>query len=233
MRAWLGVGVAAITVGGAVWALGGSTLDEPEVTADARVKARGDAEPRARKRDPDASLETRVAELEDEVDALRREVQRLRVRPVATGPSGPSNLDMPDPEDPAFEHAVRSVVEQERAAQEEARLERRRDQWDARLEELSAELGQRAGLGDEQTQQVVGLWSTEAEEILPLITAARSGEGSFREVREQIEAIRIRTDEQAAQLLSGTQLEVYEELRPRGPGGRGDRRDRDRRRAER
>jgi hypothetical protein len=215
--------VAVIVLGAVAWMfVGDRTPSDDGPRADhstARAKARSGDDRRR-----DASLEDRVAALEDELGALRLEVRRLGGRPVVAA-SRPSSLDAPTPEEPAFEQAVRSVVEAERAREEEARVERRRDQWQGRLEELSTELTERAGLRSDQSDQVVALWSAEAEELLPLIMAARSGEGSFREVREQAEAIRARTDEQIAQLLDARQLEIYGELRPRGPGreGRGGR----------
>jgi hypothetical protein len=225
MRSWAALSGLALALVTTAWLVldGSAPLDEPSTTAESRANAATSDDSAARKRARDgSSLEARVAMLEDEVDSLRREVRTLRARPMTVASSDSPRAEV-SPGEPAFEHAVRSVVEQERATQEEARLERRRDQWEARLEELSTELGERAGLGEEQKDQIAGLWSVEAEELLPLLTAARSGEASFRDVREQLEAVRTRTDEQAASLLTPSQLEIYEELRPRGPGGRGGR----------
>lgn len=222
MRSWIAFSGLAVALATVAWlVVGRSSADEASGADEPRPASSSKADEVPRQRARDGSLETRVAVLEDEVDALRREIRGLRARPVASPPS-PSSLDA-FPGEPAFEHAVRNVVEQERAREEEARLERRRDQWEARLESLSTELAERAGLGNDEQEQIAALWSAEAEEILPLIAAARSGEGSFRDVREQMDVIRARTDEQAASLLSAAQQEIYEELRPRGPGGRGGR----------
>jgi hypothetical protein len=232
MRSWAALSGLALALVTTAWLVldGSAPLDEPSTTAESRANAATSDDSAARKRARDgSSLEARVAMLEDEVDSLRREVRTLRARPMTVASSDSPRAEV-SPGEPAFEHAVRSVVEQERATQEEARLERRRDQWEARLEELSTELGERAGLGEEQKDQIAGLWSVEAEELLPLLTAARSGEASFRDVREQLEAVRTRTDEQAASLLTPSQLEIYEELRPRGRGGRGGRGERGNRR---
>ena len=214
--------LAAVALFGVTWFFFGGSNETATASTSAGVSsARMNGETRG-ELGRDASLEERIAALEDEVKALRSEVRRLSGRPV-TASTRPSSLDAPSPTEPAFEHAVRSVVEAERAREEEARVERRRDQWQARIEELTTELGERVGLADEQREQVAALWAAEAEDILPLVAGARSGEVPFREIREQIEAVHARTDEQVAQFLTSAQLEAYEELRPRGPGGRGGR----------
>jgi chromosome segregation ATPase len=227
MRTWLAAGGFALALGTTAWLVMGDSATSPSDTNEARRPSPAKTRAGSRAQPPDATLEDRVASLEAEVDGLRREIRALRSRPVAVASASASDLEA-SAERPELEQAVRSVVEQERAREAETRLERRRDRMEERLESLSAELAERAGLGREQHEQIAGLWSTEAEEILPLISAARTGDVSFRDIREQIDAIRARTDEQAASLLSAGQLEVYEELRtqPFGGGGRGGRRDR-------
>lgn len=181
--------------------------------ASARERARrgGDDEP-AR----DGTLEERVTRLEDEVRMLRRQLA-LRGRVAVSGGSADVESIV---DDPVLEDEVRSIVEDEREAERERSNERRAERFAEFRQETLDELVKVAGLSEDQRQSIDGLWTTEAERIIPLIAEARSGDRSFREVREELDGIRKETDEAVEAMLSESQFEHYDGLRPRGPGGR-------------
>ncbi|MCA9705163.1 MAG: hypothetical protein KDK70_04845 [Myxococcales bacterium] len=165
----------------------------------------------------DGTLEERVARLEDEVATLRRQLA-LRGRVAVSGGGADVEAIL---EDPVLDQQVRSIVEQEREAERERRDERRAERFAEMREEVLDELVKVASLSDEQRESIGGLWQGESERIGPLIEEGRSGERSFREIREEIEGIHKETDDAVRAMLSEAQFEHYDELRPRGPGGRG------------
>lgn len=169
----------------------------------------------------DGTLEERVARLEDEVIMLRRQLA-LRGRVPISGGSDPSSVA----DDPVLDEQVRGIFEEEREREREQEQERRRERFEEMRTEALDELVSVAGLTEQQREAIDGLWSGEADRLLPLVTSARSGERSFREIRDELETIRKETDDAAKAALSESQYEHYEELRPRGPGRRGDRGDR-------
>ncbi len=190
--------------------------DQPSSAAERRGQHSGPARD-GRSQGPrrDGSLEQRVARLEDEVAMLRRQLA-VRGRVALSGQ--PSTEDLAD--DPVLDDHVRGIVEDERERERERRNERRAERFEEIREEALDELVRTAGLTEQQRESIDGLWTTEAERIVPLIAEARAGERSFREIREELEGFRKQTDEAVAALLSDTQYETYEELRPRGPGRR-------------
>jgi len=191
-----------------------ASAETPKARRRAEASARGgdDFEPRR-----DGTLEQRVARLEDEVAMLRRQVA-VRGRVALTGSSSVDAEALA--EDPVLESHVRDIVEDERVQERERRDERRAERFEEFRREALDELVKVAGISENQRTSIDDLWSTESERIIPLITEARAGDRSFGEVRTEIEGIHKETDEAVAAMLSETQYESYEELRPRGPGGR-------------
>ncbi len=225
------IALALAVVAGAGWyVMSAGEAEEPEAedvaeTSTKKSRAgrrRGDGSTGARARrddfEPrrDGTLEQRVVRLEDEVAMLRRQLA-VRGR-VALG--GSSSVD-PEAlaDDPVLESHVRDIVEDERVQERERRDERRAERLAEFRTEALDELVKIAGITEDQRASIDGLWSTETERIIPLISEARAGDRSFREVREEIEGLHKETDEAVAAMLSETQYESYEELRPRGPGG--------------
>ncbi|MEM9459606.1 MAG: hypothetical protein AAGF11_35845 [Myxococcota bacterium] len=226
----LAIGLGLTVVAGVGWYL--VSADEPRdargsdpVVADA-PKDRGRAEASSRARDRgraeveprrDGTLEQRVARLEDEVATLRRQLA-LRGRVGLSGRGADVEAIV---EDPVLDRQVREIVEDEREAERERRDERRAEQIEQFREEALDELVVLARLTPQQRDRIDELWASETERLIPLITAARSGERSFREVREEVQSIREKTDGAAREMLSEDQFEHYDELRPRGPERRG------------
>lgn len=183
-------------------------------SARTRDRARAGSEPRR-----DGTLEQRVARLEDEVAVLRRQLA-LRGRVSISGGSADIESIV---DDPVLDQQVRSIVEEERDAERERRNERRAERIEEGRAEALDELVMLGKLDRKQREGIDGLWASEAERIIPIIAEARAGERSFREVRQELDEIRQETDEAAKEMLSEAQLEHYDEVRPRGPGGRRDR----------
>lgn len=229
MRA-LVVAAALLLTGGVGWYL---MRSEP-TPADDEASAKADDQPRSRRdrgarSDPsrggsldeeprhDGTLEQRVARLEDEVAMLRRQLA-LRGRVAVSGGS----VDASElAEDPVLDQQVRSIFEEEREREREREDEVRRERFDEMRTAALDELTSVATLTEQQRETIDGLWNGEADRVTPLIGAARSGERSFGEIREELEAIRTETDAAAKAALSESQHEHYDELRPRGPGRRG------------
>lgn len=218
-----------LTAGVGWYALSSGEAEEPEASDATETSAkktrsarrRDDAPSRSRGGDDfeprrDGTLEQRVARLEDEVAMLRRQLA-VRGRVAMTGSSSVDAETLA--EDPVLESHVRDIVEDERVQERERRDERRAERLEEFRTEALDELVKVAGITETQRTSIDGLWSTEAEHIIPLIAEARAGDRSFREVREEIEGLHKETDEAVAEMLSETQYESYEELRPRGPGG--------------
>lgn len=227
----IAVAAALLVTGGAIVLLtdrGEPTLED-SVEADEAAPRRGRAARRGGSRraaaddevaprfEPgEGSLEDRVAALEREVVTLRRALaMRGRVE-IASGSTPESIAD-----DPVLEQEVRGIVEEEREREREREMERRRDRFEELRTETLDELVKVAGLSDDQRTTIDELWSSEADRMLPLMMAARSGDKGFGEVREEARTIRQETDDAVRAMLSDEQFESYEELRPRGPGGRG------------
>lgn len=216
--------------GGALYLLVGS--DEPEGDSTEEVESKraersrngGGSARRGRSGDaersvPEAPLEVRVERLEKEVAMLRR---ALAIRgKVAMG--GRSDDDGESPtfaaEDPVLEDAVRDIYEEEREREREEERERRSERFEEFRKAALDDLVQVAGLDNTQREGVENLWSSEAERMLPLIDAMRSGDRGFAEVRDEIRGLREETDNAAKAMLSDSQYESYLESRPRGPGG--------------
>jgi hypothetical protein len=176
----------------------------------------------------DAGLERRVAKLERQVTFLQKQ---LGMRAAATADG--RDFDGEDfgaemTDEPAFAEGVRQVLEEEKEKEQERWVEARRERWEEMSNEILDELVEEAGISTEHREVLFQAWTTEAEQILPLVMKARSGDSGWRETRDQIDEIRDETDATAKELLSEDQYAAYLDARPRpgrrgGPGGRGGR----------
>lgn len=217
-------------IGGAVWMLDAKSTEAakgPENEAG-EVLATDEADPDEGPRSGGGgSPVARIKKLEREVESLKRDVRLLRAAKglavrARSGASDNGASDNGASGGEPFEGAVRDIIEDDRKEEREAELERRRDSFAQFADETAKELAKEAGLGDEARDSVAQLWRTEVDAVLPLMMAARSGERSFPEVREEVEKVRSETDAAAKALMNEKQFETYEELRPRGRrrGGR-------------
>ncbi|MCX4240684.1 hypothetical protein [Paraliomyxa miuraensis] len=232
MRA-LAVAAALLLTGGVGWYLvARDSPDEDEASAKSGDEPRSRRD-RAARSGPDrggspsdeprrdGTLEQRVARLEDEVAMLRRQLA-LRGRVPMSGGADARELA----EDPVLGEQVREIFEEERQREREHEDEVRRERFEEMRTAALDELVSVAGLTEQQRETIDGLWNGEADRVMPLIQSARSGDRSFGEIREELEAIRKETDDAAKAAMSEDQYEHYDELRPRGPGRRGGRGDR-------
>lgn len=188
--------------------------------------ARGDGprhEPGARH---DGTLEQRVERLENEVATLRKALAiRGRVAMAGGGGDRDAAAAALSPDDPVLEDTVRDIYEEEREREREEQRERRRERFDEFRTAALDDLTEAANLDPKQREQIDTLWTTEADAMLALIEAMRSGDRPMREVRDEMRQAREVSDDAAKALLSDSQFEAYMEARPRGPGGpRGGRR---------
>lgn len=226
----IGAVIVCLGLGGGLWAF--TADDEPATQTDKEdTDARGSKRKRGKrgKRGPqrDGDLETRVAALEDEVEALRLELKKSRmVRPPRALGGSPRAARLDDSEAgeaPQFEGAVRDIIEADRAEAIEKRTDFMRERFAERRAETLKELVAVAGITKAHQESIGELWEAESDQIVPLFVAAREGDRPFEEVREEATKLREETDQAVEEMLSPEQFEKYQEMRP-GPGGRGDRR---------
>jgi hypothetical protein len=225
----VGLLAAFVGVGAAGWVLLGEGDDpalaqssddaSPTLRKGKRTKAGGSEGRR------DGDLEDRVAQLESEVDQLRRQLKVISMRSGAPGAfaEGPEGI-LGDPQgDPEFQDSVRDIVADEREREREAEMDRRRERFQQRSEELLDDLVAQANISGQQREKISTLWTEERDQMFSMFMEARDGERDFGDVRKAARSTRESTDEQAKNLLSDEQYEVYSEMRPRGPGGWGGR----------
>jgi hypothetical protein len=214
-----------------VWWMVGRDADAPAVRAKAkggdRSKPAAPGDPAAEASEPgDGDLEGRVAALESEVAALRRQIGGLQAARAGFA-AAPDDDEVEADARPVegFAAAVREVLAEEREREQVEEDERRAERWEQRMEERLDELSE-AGVTIPQREAIAKLWELERERVQPLMAAARRGERDFQEVRDEIDGARKETDDAVAKLIDAKQLELYTDMRTRGPGGRD--RDRDR-----
>lgn len=181
------------------------------------------------------SLEERVAALEQEVSALRAELaerprrkrgrggaglaaddeelaRRIGRASVVGGDGKEALIEALDEGDPEVEGRLSALVRDELEAERDAEWDRRRERRSERSRERIDELASQVGLDASQVEFLNETLEAERDQIFPLFRAARE-DGTFREAREQAEAIRAETDEKVAGTLAGEQLEAWQELR--------------------
>lgn len=216
-------GAAVVALGLGAWLLadGDDSPDDLEVV-EASDHDRGRS-PRGRAKEKRrADVERRVAALEDQVAALQRELAKQRMvrggsiaRGLTDTPSDEAEADAP-----AFEGAVRDIIETEREEARERRGDAMRDRFTERHNEILDELVAVAGLNTSERESIQSLWETESEQLIPMFMAAREGERPFSEVREEADKLRSTTDTEVEGMLTAEQYAQYQEMRP-GPPGRG------------
>jgi hypothetical protein len=230
---WVGVVSAAAVVGAAIW-----VADAEEDAEDDLVELHaGDVPPhdrgprddarRGRARGRSGAATARIDALEEKVEALEREVALLRASAGLSARIAAGTDDEPVPtEDPIFEGAVREIIESDRSEEREAEMERRRERFAEMIDASATELAEHAGLDADRRNSIAALWQSEADRLLPLFMAGRSGDRPFSEIRDEVDKLRAETDAEAKKVLSPEQQQLYDELRPRGRRGGRDR-DRD------
>ena len=221
----VGVVAAVVGLGGAYLVLSDGS-DEPAARSETKTKQgsgkhSGDRPAPKREDRSDWETEDRLEKLEDEVAELRAQLQAVKIRSGARGFASADGPEMPETGDPMFQDSVREIVADEREREREEEMDRRREMFKQRTDEALDELTAQAGMNDGQREKIATLWNEERDQMFSMFMEARAGERDFRELRQEARALRESTDEQAKTVLSDEQLQVYDELRPRGPGGRG------------
>ncbi len=184
---------------------------------------------------PDPGLAARVAALESEVRSLRSELAALRAverrpaaRPtVAARPTEPG-AEADDAQEPpeALEDLVTTRVDDAMRNAREERQARRAAWREAHQESRLRSLAEEVGLTPKQVEQLTAVLADERERGRSLREEARE-DMDFEAMRPKFEALRARTDEAAAELLSAPQLEGWQKFRERrGWGGWGRRGER-------
>jgi hypothetical protein len=217
-----------------VWWMVGRDADAPAAAVKTKGGERSGAaasrDPEAEESEPrDGDLANRVAVLESEVAALRRQLVGLQA--ARAGFAGGYDDEDDEDDQPAarpvegFDAAVREVLAEEREREQTEEDERRAERWEQRMEERLDELVSEAGVTVPQREAIAKLWESERERTQPLMSAARRGERDFQEVRDEVDAARKETDNAVAKLIDDKQLERYTEMRSRGGRDRGPRGD--------
>lgn len=222
MKVWLIAAAAAVLIAAGV--VGYSTLSDPR-------GHRGSAPPRSADRGEDAgapapqedaseskdcaALVARVAELEKENRRLRAAFQ-LKQAVERAADTRPRTEEYQERE--TAPTVVQSGLEEEsapererdeafRQGREDERYPRRTQEWLDAIESTSGQL-------DEASRRSLrGVWSSERKEIRSLVEEGRNGGRDWSEVREDIRAVRERSDERIRGLLDGEQYEAYRQTR--------------------
>jgi hypothetical protein len=172
-----------------------------------------------------SDLDARLTELEDRVSALSgqlrvRQTLEKQARAIAQAEtssktSGVAPAALPaGAEDPAFQLAVRSVldeVEWEKDQQQEAEREQRQS---ARVERQAARLKEQLKLNPEQAAEVSTILTEQAEQLRALRVQRRErAEPPTRQERQQQFAeLRRQTEERLRQTLTPEQFASYEKM---------------------
>lgn len=160
------------------------------------------------------------------VQDLRARLQALEARAVASAPArgGQEPLDddedaalaaldgAPGPAAPAARGALGAAVADELDRREQARDEVRNERARARVLEKVAALAKDAALSPSQQQKLTDMLDAEQLEIRHLFRDARDS-GDFATARDQVRAIRQKTDENAKAVLDDGQLDPYQAMR--------------------
>jgi hypothetical protein len=227
------VGIAAVAAIGGLWwmvrsndpaEVEASDATEPtEARAGSRENSTRDGSRARTSSSEDQDLTQRVARLERQVAQLQRQAG-MRTAARALGDDDTRADWDEDAAEPEFAEGVRAVLEEEKEKERERWIEARREGWEEMTNEILDDLVSEAGISSEHREALYQAWSAEAEQVLPLVMQARSGEISWRDIRGQIDEIRDETDTAAKEMLTAEQYAAYEESRPRGgPRGRGGR----------
>ncbi len=157
----------------------------------------------------DASIEERVAHLERELLALRKS-SALKSGVALSGGGFPRSIA----DSPEMEAEVRSICQREREREREHELETRRDRLEEMQDATLGHLAERAGLNENQRERIDSLWTSEMDQVLPLVESMRRGDRDFEELRDEMKRVRLATDDAARVLLTTAQMESYDEIRP-------------------
>jgi hypothetical protein len=169
-----------------------------------------------------ADLEARIAELEDRIAALysqQRSKQALEKYAAALAAEGEgsgkdkakSAADVAAAEDPAFELAVRSVMDRVDWEKEEEKKAVRDQRRNERTQRQTALLAERLRLTPEQVSEVAVALTTQTDRFRQMREEDAEGQQPMTrsERRTRMEEVRRQTDEHLRKVLSEEQLAQY------------------------
>ncbi len=210
-----------------VWLGAGERSD---TTAKASASSSEDA---LRVEDQLAALERRVGELDGRLEQVRRQwhvrqrlEQQVRATKDGTGAEVAEENSRPAAiaaDNPAFELAVRSVMDRIEWEQEQTREATQAQFRDERARRQTDLLSERLGLDSEQADAVRAVLTDQMERFRQLRNVDVPAEGPVtrQEWRQRIEQLREQTETQLKQILSEAQLREYQQVaEEEGIGGR-------------
>jgi len=227
-RTWLRGAVIAVAGGLAgglvVWLLTKPPDQDVKPTAEAVASAPSMVDKPRESNSPLSGLERRVAQLERQIGTrirLRAEVERLAASDDAEGDNTEGRRQVPvDSEDPAFELAVRSVIDRSNYERDQSRRDERAERREDRVAGQVDHLTEQLGLSDEQVALVEALLLAQMETFGEL-RDSDDRPRTRREWRERTAEIRAEMRSELAGVLDEDQLEKYDELQEDDLGRRG------------
>lgn len=223
MRAPLVLSAAALVVALASLVVGARAQDPVLIAAEPRDAVSDDGAPPDEAPVDDVHSGERLAALEREVRALRREVALLSAargdtRDAQAIGGAPAVARVIDEEGGALSDAVESKVQEalKRAQEEEsAQRDAFRDQrWSERHQEQVRVMREEHGLDEATSQKIDAMLAAERQELAALLQNGRENNLSWwRDMRPQAQAVRAATDENVKALLDEKQSKAWDEQR--------------------
>jgi hypothetical protein len=174
-----------------------------------------------------AALERKLATLERQV--MTRQKLKAYADELQGGGGADANGSAPppaDPEDPAFELAVRSVLDKANYEREQEREQRREERREERVVRQVDYLADKLDLDDDQVAKVEEIL-LEQTEAFRALRDSDNRPVTRREWREAARNIRTQTTEKLGGVLSEEQFSAYGKLQEEEGFGRRGRRGRD------
>lgn len=172
---------------------------------------------------PAEGTQQRIARMEAELKTLRRRMtEQARIEGTREGgDAGEGERVTLNASDPAFKHAVRTVLDQARDEQERERLDRREDQHEEMVLRQVDELIDELKLDDAQADQLDTILRDQGLRFRELF-GGENRPVTQKEWRDSFEEVRKQTRERLANVLDDKQLEGYDRHQAQawgGPGG--------------
>jgi len=225
VRAPLVLSAAALVVALAALVVGARAPEAVVVTAEPRDDDEDDGARDDEETADDGPDSERIAALEREVRALRREIAALAAvrsgvardaQAIDSAPSVARPID--DDEGTALSEAVETKVQEalKRAHEEEsARRDEFRDaRWSERHQEQMRVMREEHGLDERTAQKIEAMLTAERQELAAVLQNGRENNLSWwREMRPQTQAVRAATDENVKALLDEKQAKAWDAQR--------------------
>lgn len=180
--------------------------------------------------EPLSDLDARLTELEDRVSALSsqlrvRQALEKQARALAQGEPAAAEARagaLPKvAEDPAFQLAVRSVLDEVEWEKEQQQEAERAQRQSARVERQTARLTEALKLDPEQVSEVSAIFTEQAEQLRSLRVQRRdpSEPSTPQQRQQQFAQLRSQAEERLRQTLTPEQFASYQKLAEEGGFG--------------